>query len=194
MRETDHGMDRLQAVLRDLGRRDARVAVGVVDGSGGEEPVSEGLSMAGLAAVHEFGATINHPGGTPYTVVGGQARFVRKDSPEGIEAIAAGRVTGPHVIEIPERAPLRKTIDEQGGQIKAAAVRVLTDMIDGKRTLENALDTLGEFTAGQVRRTIQRGVEPANAPSTIRQKKSSKPLVDEGLMVRSYTHQVRMGE
>ena len=195
MEDRDRGYSSLMELIQDLKEERIHVAIGVLDGSGGEVALDDnGLTVAGLATVHEFGAEIDHPGGTPYVVVGGRARFVKKDSPEGKKAISAGRVTGPHRIRIPERAPIRKTLDAEKERINTAAKRLLTAVVDRKISQRRALGQLGEFISSQIRRTIQRGIRPPNAPGTIRKKRSSKPLIDTGFLVRSYTYQVRTGK
>lgn len=198
LEERDHGYDSLLELVEDLKERKVHVAIGVV-GDDASDEVQEGLTMAGLAAVHEFGATIDHPGGTPYVIppkgtIGEGVLFVKKDSEHGRRAIALGHVTKPHKIVIPERALIRKTLDEQESKINEAAVRMVTRVAEGKETVESGLGKVGEFVSSQIRRTIQRGVEPPNAPSTIRRKKSSKPLIDTGLLIRSYTYKVREGD
>ncbi len=58
------------------------------------------LSAARIyAAAQHFGAVINHPGGTPYIIVGGRAKFLKKDGyyPEGVH------FTRPHKIELAAR-------------------------------------------------------------------------------------------
>lgn len=194
MRERGPGLASTREVIQQLTSSKTRVVIGVIGDDGGSEDLG-GITMAGLAAVHEYGATINHPGGTPYVIVGaGQARFVRKDSPAGVAAIAAGRVTGPHTIEVPERAPIRKTFDEQMPRIRAASQRLIARVVKGELELPQALGQIGEFASAQIRRTIQRGVDPPLAASTVRRKRSSKPLIDEGQLINAYTYQVREGD
>jgi phage gpG-like protein len=58
------------------------------------------LSAARIyAAAQHYGAKINHPGGTPYILIGGRAKFLRKDGeyPPGV------RFTRPHIIELEAR-------------------------------------------------------------------------------------------
>jgi len=54
------------------------------------------------AAIHEYGGTIKHPGGTPYVNIGGRTLFVRKEN-----ADKNMRTTKPHNIEMPARPYLR---------------------------------------------------------------------------------------
>lgn len=69
---------------------------------------SEASSNAPYAAIHEFGGTINHPGGTPYFIDEKTklAKFVSKSSP----AAAGLPVTKPHVITMPERPYMRPAV------------------------------------------------------------------------------------
>lgn len=68
------------------------------------------------AAIHEFGGTINHPGGTAYFLdADGRAAFVSNDD---ARAAYLPR-TKPHSITIPERAPLRTSLQEMADIIKA---------------------------------------------------------------------------
>lgn len=57
------------------------------------------------AAIHHYGGDIQHPGGTPYLVIGGKAQFISKSKvaamPEGERA--AVKYTRPHVIHIDAR-------------------------------------------------------------------------------------------
>ena len=193
MRERDLGYTSTMDLIRDLTATRTRVAIGVIGDDGGAEDRG-GITMAGLAAVHEYGATINHPGGTPYVMVRGRPIFLKKDSPAGIAAIAAGRVTQPHTIVVPERAPIRKTFDAQRQRIRATSARLMGQVVGGRLELSTALGQIGEVASSQIRRTIQRGVTPPLSPETIRRKRSSKPLIDEGLLINAYTYQVREGE
>jgi len=158
MEDRDSGYSDLMALVEDLKRRDSHVAVGVLGDVGGADEVSDdGLTMAGLATVHEFGTT------------------------------------RPHKIEIPERAPIRKTLDRVDGNIQRIATRLLKKVVEGDLKRDQALGKLGLYIESQIRRTIQMGVDPPNASGTIRRKQSSKPLIDEGQLLNSYTHQVRQG-
>jgi phage gpG-like protein len=68
------------------------------------------------AAIHEFGGSINHPGGTAYYIDGksGIAQFVSNTS-----AIADLLPrTKPHVINLPERSFLRSSLRDMSERIK----------------------------------------------------------------------------
>lgn len=83
------------------------------------------VADAPYAAIHEFGGSIDHPGGTPYFMKDGKPTFVSKS---GYGAYHTLPVTKPHKIEVPERpymrpaaATVRKDIDRLA---KAAVKRI----------------------------------------------------------------------
>lgn len=143
---------RLEELIHDLRARKAgHVAVGVIDGSGGEEIRDEGITMAGLAVVHEYGAP-------------------RRG--------------------IPARLPMTLTLERKASEIQEAQIRLGREILKGMPTTD-ALATLGEYVSSEIRMTIQSGLEPPNTEATIEKKGSSKPLIDTGRLVNSYTYVVR---
>ncbi|MDC9606857.1 hypothetical protein [Xenorhabdus griffiniae] len=92
---------------------------------------------------------------------------------------------------IPERSFLRSTVDEnkeKAAKLLANSIRE-TLLTDGDKTAPFAL--VGEKMAGEVKRKIQAGIEPALNPKTVKRKGSSKPLIDTGQLVQSITYEVR---
>lgn len=96
------------------------IRVGIIGDKAYQIHEGSGLTNAELGAVHEFGATINHPGGQPYYINSstGMAVFVSKNSAFGKHLIEKGQVTKPHKINIPERSFLRVPILGAEGQKK----------------------------------------------------------------------------
>lgn len=90
--------------------------------------------------------------------------------------------------KIPERSFLRSTTDEQRVNLERLKEKVYTDILYGIRTPKEALSVVGEFLTGKVKRKIQTLKVPQNAPSTIKNKGSSNPLIDTGQMVQSIQH------
>lgn len=146
-----------------------------------------GLTNVGLAVVHEYGATIRHPGGTPFMVasVGGSSRsgglvgggavtFLQKGDPRAIG------LTRAHVIKIPERAPLRSAFDKNVQKYQRATLRECKKAILLKQTPQQAIGRVGEIVLADIVRGINRGLAPPLKASTIRRKRSSKPLIDTG--------------
>ena len=57
--------------------------------------------------------------------------------------------------------------------------------------MHQALTLLGEVVSKDIIATINRGIRPGLKKSTIKRKKSSKPLIDTGRLKGAITHQVR---
>ncbi len=64
----------------------------------GDDYVEYGTNRVQGAILH-YGGDIDHPGGTPYIVIGGRAKFLRKDG----EYPAGVKFTRPHTITLPPR-------------------------------------------------------------------------------------------
>lgn len=92
--------------------------------------------------------------------------------------------------------PARPFLDVglQRGADKMAAVQeaAARAVAEGRRTVDQALNAVGLVAQGVIQEAIADGaVPPPNAPSTIKAKKSSKPLVDSGVLRQSITFVVR---
>lgn len=89
---------------------------------------------------------------------------------------------------IPERSFLRSTVDEN----KQAIIRIIeknkTAIVKGKKTKKQVLDEIGLFVVGEVQEKIAKGIDPANATSTVAAKGSSVPLIDTGRLRQSIIH------
>lgn len=163
-----------------------RVLVGVPKGAGTYE---DGTLIAVVAAANEFGATINHPGGTPYgyktkeDAEAGRVRFLRKG--EGVMQIG---VTQAHKINIPERPALRTGARAAMPEIKQLSIISIPKINDGSITMEQLTDQMGMLAVGKIQETISSGVGPENTDSTIKKKGSSTPLVDTGHFRQSIRH------
>jgi hypothetical protein len=180
--DVDLGLTAVKVALEGVGRQ--LVAVGVL-GANGSQDDGGGITLAGIATVHEFGAEIDHPGGTPYKVVKGRAVFLKKGAPD------ATGVTGPHKIRIPERSFIRRTLREQGPKLAQVATTLGTQMAMGLRTEEQALKVMGEVMATEIKKTITGRVPPPLSAATVRRKKSTVPLIDTGRLRASITAEVR---
>ena len=164
------------------GSQDSYVTVGIHEDANDPEG---GLTMASLGATHHFGADIDHPGGTPYgysTEVDaerGVGRFLKK----GTGFMVLGE-TEPHKIKIPARRWLDTGVISGIKQYEEA----LEDL--QPETIADALEVVG-IEASSATRTYMRDLRtPPNAPSTIKKKGSSNPLIDTGEMVQSVDYKV----
>jgi hypothetical protein len=167
-------------------KKPGTVDVGIIDA--GKHEDSDEMTVAAIAYIHEFGAEIDHPGGTPYIIVeGGKAQFVSKNSPAAVGA----KVTKPHKIVIPERSFMRSTIKEKKKDIIALQRKLLVKIRKGEITVEKALGLIGEFTADAMSQRLVKLKSPPNKPATIRAKGGkSNPLVDTGQTKNSITYEV----
>ena len=86
---------------------------------------------------------------------------------------------------IPERSFIRSTADSERRKWNSALDKMLTEVIEGKRSLDNGLGIVGLLTERDIKRTIRNLSEPANAQTTIEIKGSSNPLIDTGTMLNS---------
>lgn len=91
---------------------------------------------------------------------------------------------------IPERSFLRGTMKKKRKAHNEIIRKLARSITLGKGTPENALNKLGARVSADVKETIANGVQPPNAPSTVRRKGSSKPLVDTGALRQAITWQV----
>lgn len=71
------------------------------------------------AAIHEFGGTINHPGGQPYIVVTGDngeptVRFIKKGTKPKRGQV---KLTKPHTITMPSRPFMRPAFQAKTGEM-----------------------------------------------------------------------------
>lgn len=194
----------LKKLVQEMSKQ-YNVKVGLLANKGGSEPITENLDMAGLGAVQEFGAEIDHPGGTPYFINEyGMATFVKKDSFYGQLLVKRGQVTKPHHISIPARPWLSMPLSRNGGkdvlklfdeQIKKYGVSK-NDFIEYIATKGDFV-TLGMALGAAAVAQIQEAFETQgfdewepNAPQTIAKKGSADPLIDTGRLKKTVTFEV----
>lgn len=96
---------------------------------------------------------------------------------------------------IPQRSFIRRTFEQDRiKELIAFQRKLLTAMLAGHVSPEQATKMLGVWCATEVRKTITEGrVEPPLSEITIEHKGSSKPLVDTGALVRSISWVVADG-
>jgi hypothetical protein len=91
---------------------------------------------------------------------------------------------------IPERSFLRAGITKSLPELKAFSANAIRRVANGGYTVRNALRHLGALAASKVQMEIVNGTFVPNAPSTIKAKGSSKPLIDSGQLRQSITWQL----
>lgn len=84
---------------------------------------------------------------------------------------------------IKPRSFLRSSFDENLNLIDPFIEKQYGEIIDGKKTLQQALGLIGEIMQGMVKTKIRQIATPELSPITIALKKSSKPLIDFGFLI-----------
>lgn len=177
------GREKLAALMdRMASMRGAEVRVGIPRSQDGRKRSDDSsLGNAALMAVHEYGATIQIP--TREAAITRQiradgsfsykGRFRKKGNFQSFHLIPA------HTITIPERSIFRYTFHQQH-YFQQQMRRLARQVLRGEISRDAALKRLGAFAQGKLRGAFTDGHMAPNAPSTIRQKGSSKPLIDTG--------------
>ena len=93
-------------------------------------------------------------------------------------------------IVIPERSFIRGGFEHNQKNTGDTAEKLLEKLVDGAIDAETYLEFLGEYTAGKIKEYLVNLRTPKNSPLTIRQKKSSNPLVDTGHLKDTITYKV----
>ena len=156
----------------------------------GDHPDSD-ITNAQLGAVHEFGADINHPGGTNFgfnteqDASDGKVRFL----PAG-QGFAVIGTTGPHQIKIPARPWLKPGV--MSGQ--EDYLKIIENGAENGDSLRAVLNRVGPVAVGKVQEFMTQLRSPPNAASTVAKKQSSNPLIDSGALRQSVTFQIQAQE
>lgn len=150
----------------------------------------DGTSVAMVAAVNEFGGTIQIPEHThdlnySYNSKTGEAgfRFVKKAKTGFTQSV----IIPAHKITVPARAFFRKMLSEKAPQwgVDLAAILKANDY-----NAEVSLQIMGERIKSQLQDSIRSFTDPANAQSTIKKKGFNAPLRDTGHMLNSVDFEV----
>lgn len=92
---------------------------------------------------------------------------------------------------IPERAPIRKTMAKNGEGYGAKFEKAIMGVLEGRTDADLILNRIGAQVAGDIVGEIQAGVDPELSPSTIKRKGSDRPLIDTGELVQSISYEVK---
>lgn len=150
-----------------------------------------GIQVSRVARTLEFGATIQHPGGTKYihdAIVKGRfvgTRFVKNDFPGDADG-----VTKAHTITIPARPFMRLAgVTFRNSRAKVQA-KIAKQLVTGKIQPNQALGQIGQELENCIVKSIKNGGWTENAPSTISKKGFNKPLIDDGTMLKTVNSKV----
>lgn len=114
--------------------------------------------------------------------------FPAGDAPGDVISIAVWNHYGTRTI--PERPFLDNAMRDNRTKYRAAMAKSARRILRGETSLRTVMSKLGIQAQGDIQEEITALREPPNAPSTIRQKGSSNPLIDSGRMRGAVTHQV----
>lgn len=168
-----------------------------------ESKYSNGAPIGGIAAVQNYGATINHPGGTAYffSELAQRAVFISSSSHLGHELLSKGIKTKPHTIIIPPTHFMENCQNKNKEKWRKLIQDAWTSVFLGNIEADKAMEQIGTVIEGDIADEIRLGDYPPDKPSTIQIKKSrykdqktegnlGKRLVDTGQMLNSVSHKV----
>lgn len=91
---------------------------------------------------------------------------------------------------IPERSFIRAGFDKRKSKITNQANLVIEKIIFQQAKAKPAMEVLGQLVVTQLQEYMTELSSPPNAPSTIKQKGSSNPLIDEGHLRQAITYKI----
>lgn len=94
---------------------------------------------------------------------------------------------------VPERPFMRATFEQRASDVAKLGAALERKVLQGALSVEQALAVIGQAAVSMVRATIDSGLPPPNAPSTVERKGSSGTLRDTGQLKGHITAQVRRG-
>lgn len=114
---------------------------------------------------------------------------------DGVQVVDYAALNEMGTEHIPARPFMRQTADENEGKLQAYARRLIGPMLDGALTVDAVLDAVGLWYQARMRGTIRNSPSWAvpNAPATIAMKGSSKPLVDDGVLINTIDYEKTRG-
>ena len=184
------GGNRMAAVLARIGKSLAgaqEVRVGFLEGS----TEGDGTSIPMIAAINEFGSTIQREPGqvTIYRAVKNNGEFAKNGRfvKRAKSNFSSTHYVGAYLITIPPRPFFRTMIAKESPQWGKELGKLL---IDGRYNARRALDGMGKVIGDQLQASIRNFSDPPNAPSTVRKKGFNKPLIDTSDMLKSVDHEV----
>jgi hypothetical protein len=92
------------------------------------------------------------------------------------------------IIKTPKREFVSTSFDENLESLKIMVDNLYNQILEGRIGTIMALKILGEFGVAKMKLKIQQITTPPLHPFTIKNKKSSKPLIDTGQTINSIQH------
>jgi hypothetical protein len=85
---------------------------------------------------------------------------------------------------------MRNSLKDNEGKYKTFTKSAARRIVMGDADMQTELNKLGLLAVGDIQDSINSNIPPANAPSTVKQKGSSKTLIDTGAMRQGVTHEL----
>lgn len=158
---TFDGLADMQEALKVLDGK--KVSVGVLNGK-----------HAWLAGIHEYGCRIP----------------VTPKMRAYLHTIGIHLKKDTKVIIIPERSFLRAGFDAKKKNVARKSDKILPNVIEGTMTTDEYLKMIGVSLSTQIKKYARDLKDPPNSAATVKQKRSSNPLVDTGDMINGITYKV----
>lgn len=108
----------------------------------------------------------------------------------GLAQIAYIMEKGSAVNNIPARPFMHQTRERNEKRVLNLSKKLLKNLSNGSTTAMDAIKKLGVSYEGAMKRIFIEGSFAPNAPATVRRKKSSRPLIDTGLLRQSIKYKV----
>ena len=121
--------------------------------------------------------------------VGVQAGATTKDGKADLATVASIHEFGTD--NIPSRPFMRESFDQNVGELDKFMQDVGGRIIVNRISASQGLNLVGQKMTGIIQKKIVGGPWTPNAPATIRQKGSARPLIDEGHLRKSIRHVVK---
>ena len=93
--------------------------------------------------------------------------------------------------DIPARPFVGSTCDEQSSKWNGVIDKIIDKiLVDPSTDVERLINLLGEQVVGDIKEKIANNIPPPNTEGTIRRKKSTKTLIDTGVMRNAITFEI----
>lgn len=171
VKEIDRGWKNIKKNLKLM--NNSEVKVGIL--SDAPSPKKSKMNMAKLGTIHEFGTKIKVTPKMRGYLSGELGLNLKKSTNE---------------INIPSRPFMRSSFDSNLRNLNNYIEREKTNILFNKMTTKMALDRIGVYFTGKIKLTFRNNDFERNHPITLKNKKSSKPLIDSGRLRQSINHEV----
>lgn len=184
--DVEFNLDEIDNLLEQT-KKEIGLYAGVKTGYMTDKQYKNGLKVAENALIQEFGADIEIPEQEREINFkidkNGKSRFSKKKQANFQQTVKIKA----HKVNIPARPFIRNCIDKNEESWKKLFNKNLGNE---KLNLKQNLNLLGEQIKDDLRQSIDDTIDPPNANSTIKSKKSSHPLINTGRLKQSIQQRV----